>query len=100
MTYQLRADMGTIDQASGDLATYAGAIEDYRESLRAEAMKALGNFGGGAGSQEHEAAMRVVDRLVEEHVASVRRQRDGAVAAGDTFAAAAARMRSVLSTGA
>ena len=62
MTYQLRVDHAAIEQAGADLGRYAGTIEDYRDSLRAEAARALGVFGGGVGSEEHEAAMRVVDR--------------------------------------
>ncbi|MBW9213411.1 WXG100 family type VII secretion target [Mumia sp. zg.B53] len=99
MTYQLRVDHAAIEQAGADLGSYAGTIEDYRDSLRAEAARALGVFGGGVGSEEHEAAMRVVDRLVEEHVASVREQRTGVGEAGDTFVSAGARMRAVLGAG-
>ncbi|WP_370614133.1 hypothetical protein [Mumia sp. Pv 4-285] len=99
MTYQLRADLGVIDQAGADLTRYAGSLEDYRESLRAEAQKALATFGGGVGSEEHASAMRVVDRLVDEHVAVVTRQASGAADAGETFRAAGSRMRRVLGSG-
>ncbi|KAA1419979.1 hypothetical protein FE697_019000 [Mumia zhuanghuii] len=99
MTYQLRADVGVIDEASADLTRYAGALAEYRESLRAESASALATFGGGVGSEEHAAAMRIVDTLVDEHLAVVTRQGAGAAAAGDTFGAAGARMRTVLGSG-
>ncbi|MGH1565681.1 hypothetical protein [Mumia sp. DW29H23] len=100
MSDELRVDQKTLEQAGTDLAGYAGSLEDYRASLRAEAMTALGVLGGGVGSEEHGAAMRFVDRLVDEHVASVRAQRTGVGDAADTFRAAGTRMRSLLGTGA
>lgn len=96
---QLRADFGQMDQGSADLNTQAGNVEDYRAQLRAEASRALGNFGGGAGSDMHNAAMRQVDQLVDEHIQSVRQQKGGLDNATESFHAAGAKMKGVLGSG-
>ncbi|MBA2695429.1 MAG: hypothetical protein H0X54_11265 [Propionibacteriales bacterium] len=97
---QLRADYGMLDQAGGDLDAQAGKVEDYRAALKAEAARALGNFGGGVGSEQHSAAMAMVDQLVDEHINNTRQQRTGVVNANQTFQAAGSRMQSVLGSGA
>lgn len=99
-TNQLRADYGVLDQAGGDLGAHAGTIEGYRASLRDQAAKALGNFGGGVGSEQHNAAMRIVDQLVDEHINAVRQQQSGVNSANDTFQGAGQRMQSILGSGA
>ena len=96
---QLRADFGQMDQGSADLTAQAGTVEDYRSQLRDLAAKALGNFGGGVGSDQHNAAMRVVDQLVDEHVQSVRQQHTGLTNANETFQSAGSKMRGVLGSG-
>lgn len=97
---QLRADFGQMDQGSADLSTQAGTVEDYRSQLRDLAAKALGNFGGGVGSDQHNAAMRIVDQLVDEQVQSVRSQHSGLTNATSTFQAAGSKMQGVLGSGA
>ncbi len=96
---QLRADYGMLDQAGGDLNSAAGNIEEYRSALKDQAARALGNFGGGVGSEQHNAAMHIVDQLVDEHVNNTRQQQTGVVNANDTFQGAGSRMQSVLGSG-
>ncbi len=96
---QLRADFGQMDQGSADLTSQAGNIEDYRQQLRESAARALGNFGGGVGSDQHTAAMTHVDRLVDEQVQSVRSQQGGLNNSTETFQAAGSKMRGVLGSG-
>jgi len=97
---QLRADYSMLDQAGADLNTHAGNTEDYRSALRDQAARALGNFGGGVGTDQHNAAMRIVDSLVDEHVSSIRQQQSGVTNANETFQGAGSRMQSVLGSGA
>jgi uncharacterized protein YukE len=96
---QLRADFGQMDQGSADLGTQAGNVDEYRSQLRNEAMRALGNFGGGAGSEQHNAAMAKVDQLVDEHVQAVRQQQTGLNNATGSFQAASSKMKGVLGAG-
>lgn len=97
---QLRADYGMLDQAGGDLNAQAGQTEEYRAALKDQCARALGNFGGGVGSEQHNAAMVMVDQLVDEHINSTRQQQTGVVNANETFQGAGSRMQSVLGSGA
>ncbi|MDN5851515.1 MAG: WXG100 family type VII secretion target [Actinomycetia bacterium] len=89
---QLHANYGVIDQASGDIGKFAGNIEEYRSQLKSEAANAIGNLGGGEGSEQHGQVMKEVDRLVDEHVRGLQTQQTGTSNAGDTFAATGKRM--------
>jgi hypothetical protein len=69
---QIRADFGTLDQLAADQGTHAGSIEGYRETLRQHALQALGTLDGGMGTEEHQACMRRVDELIDEHINATR----------------------------
>lgn len=97
---QLRADYGQMDQGSADIGSQAGNVEEYKAQLKAEAGKALGNFGGGVGSDLHQAAMVQVDKLVDEHVQSLQQQKGGLTNATETFQGAGAKMKGILASGA
>lgn len=100
MTHQLLANYGMIDQAGADIGSHAGNIDAYKAQLKAEAARALGNFGGGVGTEQHNAAMREVDRLVDEHVQNVRQHQTSTSNAGQTFQGAGRRMQGILGSGA
>lgn len=97
---QLRAEYGTLDQAGADLGAQAGQTEDYRAALKDQAARALGNFGGGVGSDQHNSAMQIVDQLVDEHITNTRQQQTGTGNANATFQGAGSRMQSILGSGA
>lgn len=69
---QIRAEFGTLDQLAADQGAHAGSVENYRQTLRQHAMQALSTLDGGMGTEEHQACMRKVDELIDEHINATR----------------------------
>lgn len=97
---QIRADFGTLDQLAADQGTHAGTIEGYRETLRQLALQALGTLDGGMGAEEHQACMRRVDELIDEHIAATRTFQGTTGTVHDTFLQAGQHARRMFSSGA
>jgi hypothetical protein len=93
---QIRAEFGTLDQLAADQGSHAGTVDEYRANLLAHASAALGTLDGGMGSDEHEACMRQVETLVNEHIAATygfQRSTDGV---HEQFVSGGTRARNIL----
>jgi hypothetical protein len=97
---QIRADFATLDQLTADQGTHAGSVENYRETLRQHALHALNDLGGGMGTEEHEACMRKVDELIDEHVNVTRRFQGSTGTVHDDFLQAGHQARRTFASGA
>jgi uncharacterized protein YukE len=100
MGYQLRAEFGTIEGLAGDQGAHAGNIEGFRAALKAQAAKALDNFAGGMGQDEHNACMAKVDQLVDEYVQNMQKFKSTTHNVHDTFMQGGQRARGILGGGA
>lgn len=99
-SHQLRADYGMIDQASSDIASHGGDVDAIRAQLKSEAAKVVGNFGGGAGSEQHGQAMKIVDGLIDEYLTNNTNHKTATVNVNDTMRGAGSRMSGILGSGA
>jgi uncharacterized protein YukE len=97
---QIRAEFGTLDQLAADQGTHAGTIENYRATLRSHAMQALGTLDGGMGTEEHQACMRKVDELIDEHIRATMQFQKTTGTVHDTFRQGGQMARSILGSGA
>jgi hypothetical protein len=96
---QVRAEFATLDQLAADQGTHAGSVEGYRAALRQHAMTALENFAGGMGAEEHQACMRKVDQLIDEHIAATQSYQRSTGQVNETFMAGGRNARSILAAG-
>lgn len=99
-SYQVRADFATIDQLAADQGTHAGNIENYRTALRQHAIQALATLDGGMGTEEHQACMRKVDELIDEHIRATQSFQTTTGTVHDTFRQGATTARGILGQGA
>jgi hypothetical protein len=97
---QIRADFATLDQLAADQGTHAGTIEGYRETLRQHALQALGTLDGGMGTEEHQACMRRVDELIDEHINATRTFQTSTGTVHDDFLQAGQTARRTFASGA
>jgi hypothetical protein len=97
---QIRADFATLDQLAADQGTHAGTIEGYRESLRQHALQALSTLDGGIGTDEHQACMRRVDELIDEHINATRTFQTSTGVVYDDFLQAGQTARRTFASGA
>jgi uncharacterized protein YukE len=100
MGNQIRAEFGTLDQLAADQASHSGAIQEYKDLLRQQALAAIGDLAGGAGSDQHERCMRIVDDLINEHIDATNSFQRTTGNVNETFQAGGHRVRSIFSTGA
>ena len=96
---QLRAEFGTLDQLSADQGTHAGTVESYRETLKQHVNLAISNFDGGLGSDEHNAVMKIADRLIDEHIAATQQFQGSTHQVHDTFRQGGQAARNILASG-
>jgi uncharacterized protein YukE len=97
---QIRADFGTLDQLAADQGSHAGTIENYRAALRQHALQALNTLDGGMGTDEHNACMRKVDELIDEHIRATQSFQRTTGNVHDTFRQGGQMARSILGQGA
>ena len=97
---QIRAEFGTLDQLAADQGAHAGSIENYRMALRTYAQQALGDLAGGMGTEEHQACMRKVDELIDDHITATQGFQRSTGSVNDTFLSGGNRARTVFSSGA
>ncbi len=100
MGYQLRAEFGTIEQLASDQGAHAGNIENFRAALKAQCAKALDNFAGGLGQDEHNACMAKVDQLIDEYIQNMQKFKGTTHNVQDTFMQGGQRARGILAGGA
>ncbi len=98
--YQLRADFGTLDQLSADQGSHAGNIDGLRSTLRSHVSKALANFDGGMGTEEHQSCMRKADELIDEYINNMRQFQRTTGNVHDTFLTGGQRAQTILGSGA
>lgn len=99
MTHQVRAHLGTIETLAADQNTHAANVDGIRATLRQHAQQALGTLDGGMGTEEHQACMAEVDRLIDEYLQNTQSLRRSTDQVGQTFAAGGQRVRSLLASG-
>ena len=99
MSHQIRAEFAGIEQLGADQNAHAGSVEGYRESLRQQAMVALGNLDGGMGTEQHQACMSKVDQLIDAHIAATQGFRRGTGSAGDALMAGGLTAQTRLASG-
>jgi hypothetical protein len=97
---RIHAHFGTINQLAADQGMHAGNVEAIRAAIRAHAQQALTQLGGGVGTEDHDACMAQVDRLIDEYINSTRDMQRSTDGVGETFQSAAFRARSILGSGA
>jgi uncharacterized protein YukE len=97
---RIRAQFSTIDQLAADQNAHAGNVEGYREALRQQAMQALNTLDGGMGTEEHQACMRKVDELIDEHIRNTHGMQRTTTQVNDTFRQGGQTARSILGSGA
>jgi uncharacterized protein YukE len=100
MSNQIRAEFGTIDQASSDINAYAGNTQGQVDELMSEVSRAISNFAGGMGADQHHAVMTKARQLAEEYVSSQRQHGQATASAGDTLHTGGTKMSSILGQGA
>lgn len=92
----IRANFNTIEQASADLNTHTGTLEEIKASIEREATNVLNELGEGVGTPEFESRMAVVRGKIDEHFANLAQYRSGTDLMGDEYRqggnAAAARL--------
>ena len=96
---QLRAEFGTLDQLAADQGTHASNIESYRETLKQHVSLAISNFDGGVGSYEHDAVMKIADRLIDEHIQATQQFQGSTHQVNDTFRQGGQTARNILANG-
>jgi hypothetical protein len=96
---QVRADFATLEQLAADQGAHAGTIEDYRATLRQHAMQALATLDGGMGTEEHQACMRKVDELIDEHILATQSFQRTTGSVQDTFRQGGQMARQILGQG-
>jgi uncharacterized protein YukE len=99
MSYQIRAEFGTIDQLASDQGAHAGNIEELRGTLQSMVSKALNTLDGGMGTEEHQACMRKADQLIDEYINNVRQFQSSTNNVGDTHLQYATRAQNTLASG-
>jgi uncharacterized protein YukE len=99
MTNQIRAEFATLDQLAADQAAHAGSIDGYREALRQHVLVALNDLSGGLGTAEHEACMRQVDQLIDDHITTTNAFQRTTGTVNDTFMAGGQRSRAMFANG-
>lgn len=94
MTTQMQLVMnhGLIDEGASHAGSEAGNMETFRADIKSECQRVLANFGGGAGSEQHNAVMREVDRLIDEHVNALNSNKTGLGNASGTAVATGRRI--------
>jgi hypothetical protein len=97
---QIRAEFATLDQLAADQGTHAGSVEDYRRTLREYAKQALSDLDGGMGTEEHEACMRKVDLLIDEHITATQSLQRSTAGVNDAFLSGGNRARTIFGSGA
>jgi uncharacterized protein YukE len=96
---QVRAEFGTIEQLAADQNTHGATIESYRDALKQHVVRAIANFEGGIGGDEHSAVMRIADQLIDEHIAATQQFNGSTVQVNDTFRQGGQLARSILASG-
>jgi uncharacterized protein YukE len=96
----IRAEFGTLDQLSADQGGHAGNIEGLRGELKAQVSKAIDNFGGGMGQEQHQACMLKADQLIDEYINGIRQFQGSTNNVNETFQAGGQRAQSILASGA
>ena len=91
---QIRAEFGTLDQLAADQGTHAASIGNYRATLRQHAQQALGDLDGGMGTEEHQACMRKVDELIDEHITATQGFQRSTGSVNDAFLSGGTRAQS------
>jgi hypothetical protein len=97
--FQVRADFGTLEQLSADQGTHAGSVQEYRDTLRTLAQQALTTLDGGMGTEEHQACMRKVDELIDEHINATHLMQRSTGDVHDTFRQGGQSFRTILGGG-
>lgn len=98
--YHLRAEFATIDQLAADQGMHAGNIEGFRATLKAHVARALDNFAGGLGQDEHTACMAKADQLIDQYIANMQKFQNTTHTVNDTFMAGGRRAQGILGSGA
>jgi uncharacterized protein YukE len=96
---QLRAEFATIDQLAGDQGTHAANIEELRATLKAHVSRAIDNFAGGMGQDEHSACMAKADQLIDEYIQNMQKFRSTTGQVNETFMQGGQRAASTLAAG-
>jgi hypothetical protein len=96
---QIRAEFGTLEQLAADQGAHAGSIADYRDTLRTLAVSALDDLAGGMGTDEHQACMRKIDELIDEHITTTHGFQRSTNDVHDTFRQGGQSFRSILGQG-
>lgn len=96
---QLRAEFATIDQLAADQGSHAGNIEDLRATLKAHVSRAIDNFAGGMGQDEHAACMAKADQLIDEYIQNMHKFRGTTGQVNETFMQGGRRAASTLASG-
>lgn len=96
---QVRAHFGVIETLAADQNTHAGNVDTLRASLRQHAQQALGTLDGGLGTEEHQACMAEVDRLIDEYIQGTQTMRRSTDQVGQTFQAGGQQVRNILGAG-
>ena len=95
----IRADFGVIGDLSSAQGGHAGNIEGLRATLKSQVSKALDNFGGGMGQEQHQACMVKADQLIDEYINNIRGFQNSTNQVNDTFQAGGNRAQSILASG-
>ncbi|GAA1676872.1 hypothetical protein [Fodinicola feengrottensis] len=96
----IRADFGVLDQLSSDQGGHAGNIDALRATLKSHVSKAIDNFAGGMGQEQHQACMAKADQLIDEYISGVRQFQGSTNQVNDTFQAGGQKAQSILASGA
>lgn len=95
---QLRAEFSTIDQLASDQGGHANNIEGLRATLKAHVSRALDNFAGGLGQDEHTACMAKADQLIDEYIQNTQQFQTTTRNVNDTFQHGGRRAQNILAT--
>jgi uncharacterized protein YukE len=96
---QLRAEFATIDQLAADQGSHAGNIEGLRATLKAHVSRALDNFAGGLGQEEHAACMTKADQLIDEYIENMRKFQGTTNQVNDIFQQGGRKAQQILGSG-
>lgn len=96
----IRADFGTLDTLAADQGSHAGNIDGLRATLKAHVSKAIDNFAGGMGEQQHQACMLKADQLIDEYITGIRQFQGTTNNVNDTFQAGGNKAQNILASGA
>lgn len=89
---QLTMNAGIIDTGASNTGTHAGVMTTDQADLKHQAAQILGNFAGGAGSEQHAAVMQKVNQLIDEHIAALNAHKLGLTNAAGTAVQTGQRM--------